>query len=360
MEIESNIIINDIRVLSDFKGISFSKYSKIEVRKSLLSNISKGKIEPACYWCAELISAGHFMDVWEVILYYMGKNIHLGNPKLIIYLESRYNLFKSIIDKGNYTTILQLRNNDTIRKLFAEIICLLSQSKTKHSFEPIKIDPNEDFDITFMSERLKALSTDYLEPFFKPHDAKGIYIAINEFAYSISPETNDMITACYWIEWIIEFECNCKRKKDVHSCERRIYIPVDYTYQKDSIWIIWDAILHYAKNKDNFVQKIISSLFNLFCIKYTTSSCKKRRYLLYLAVGLLIENVPTNIDIVGDKNVLQNVVSQINQIYKQIKKNEESPKTDYLFSNLDDEHKQNTEISIQKLELMDRLLNTNI
>ena len=120
MEIDPNVVdnsslINDIRDISEFKGITFSKCSKLEVRKTLLHNLSKGKIEPSCHWCAELICAGHFMDVWETILFYLGKYIHLGNPKLTIYLESRYNFFKSIIEKGNYTTILQLRNNETIR-----------------------------------------------------------------------------------------------------------------------------------------------------------------------------------------------------------------------------------------------------
>ena len=149
--VNNNILINDIRTESDFKGISFSKYSKVEVRKILLEDMSKGKIEPACHWCAELICAGHFMEVWETVLFYLGKNIHLGNPKLVIYLENRYDFFKSIIENGNHSTILQLRNNNTIRKLFAEIICLLSQSKTKHSFEPIKINLDEDFDISYMS-----------------------------------------------------------------------------------------------------------------------------------------------------------------------------------------------------------------
>jgi hypothetical protein len=354
MEPELNQIdnINDIRDISEFKGITFSKCSKVEVRKTLLQNLSKGKIEPACHWCAELICAGHFIDVWETILFYFGKYIHLGNPKLTIYLESRYNLFKSIIEKGNYTTILQLRNNETIRKLFAEIICLLCQSKTKHSFEPIKINPEEDFDITIMSDRLKAPSNSFLEPFFLPKDPKVYHIAINEFAYCIS--SNETISACYWIEWIIEFETYSKKKKDFFYCERRSLINVDHCYQKDAIWIIWDAISHYGKEKSPFIQRSLSSLQNLFCIKYTTSSCKKRKYLLYFAVGLLIENFEVS-DLQTDKNVLQAVISQINHVYKQIKKNEVSPNMDYLFNNINDEHKNNAEKSMKKLEMMDNI-----
>lgn len=355
MEIDNKTyMINDVRDESDFKGITFSKCSKSEVKKTLLLNLSKGKIEPSCHWTAELICAGHFMDVWETILFYLGKYIHLGNPKLTIYIESRYIIFKSIIENGNYTTILQLRNNENIRKLFAEIICLLCQSKTKHSFEPLKINAEEDFDITFLSDRLKAPSCCYIEPFFLSKDPKGYYIAINEFAYCIST-TKDMMAACYWTEWVIEFEVNSKKKREHNFCEKRPLVPVESCYQKDVIWIIWDAIIHYGKEKDLFVQRILSSLKGLFCIRYSTSSCKKRRYLLYFAIGLLIEKVETNIDLQGDRIILQTVVSQINQVYKQIKKNEEIPKTDQKMPNKDDEHKSNTEKSIKKLEIMDNI-----
>ena len=97
-----NSIINDVRSETNFKGITFSVCSKAEVIKILLDNILKSQIEPACHWCAELVCSGHFMEIWETILFYLGKHIHLGNPKIVIYLKSRYDIFQSIIDNGNY------------------------------------------------------------------------------------------------------------------------------------------------------------------------------------------------------------------------------------------------------------------
>ena len=87
--------INDIRDASDFKGYSFSNYKKTEVKKKLIDSILSQKIEPACYWCAELVCAGHFSEIWEIILYYTSKHIYIGNPKIAIYLDMRYNTFRN-------------------------------------------------------------------------------------------------------------------------------------------------------------------------------------------------------------------------------------------------------------------------
>jgi hypothetical protein len=97
----------------------------------------------------------------------------------------------------------------------------------------------------------------------------------------------------------------------------------------------------------------MQSIHNIFCIKYTTASCKKRRYLLYFAVALLCEPVPTNIELTTNKQMVQIVISKINDIYKQIKKNEESPNTEYLFANLANEN--TFEQSMLKMELVNSL-----
>lgn len=352
-QVDTSTYINDIRMPSDFKGVTFSKYKKTEVRDIFMDQMLKGKIEPACNWCAELICAGHFMDVWEILLHYMGKHIHLGNPKLVIYLEMRYQMFRDIMAQSNYINDLQVRNNEKIRKLFAEIVCTMTLSNKKHSFEPIKINREEEFDMTQMTDRLKAPHVKFVEPIFRKEDPKELYIAVNEFSYHISSEKPNMIQACYWIEWMVEFDLICKKRKEACFCERRKEMPVENKFQKDIIWILWDSILYYGKMKGPYIEKLLTSLLNLFCIKYTTASCKKRRYLLYFCVGLLTEPVSTNIDLISDKTILVSVVEQINQVYKQIKKNEESPGTDYLFSNLDNQN--NFEKSMKKMEALDTM-----
>jgi hypothetical protein len=282
------------------------------------------------------------------VFYFVGKHIHTGNPKIAVYLDKRYTVFRNIMNQGHYTSVLQLRNNPTIRQLFAEVITVITMSNKKPSFEPVRINRTEEFDMTQMSDRLKAPSTEYAcGAFRKRGDPQELFIAVNEFAYQLA--ARNMTMCCYWIEWIIEFDQVCKTQKRPTKCVARDY-PVENKFRTDIIWLIWDAIQATCREKgDSFVSKVMQSVLNLFCIKYTTAAAKKRRYLLYMAVELLTEPVNATTEIVADKTILGSVVSQIDNVYKQIKKNEQGTNTDYLMGS---DKEQNFRKTVQRLEMM--------
>ena len=232
--------INDARSIKQFKGITFSKFKKNDAKKELLNNLVNSKIEQSCYWCAEFVCSGHFIDLWDTIFLFSAKYIHLGNPKLPHYLNLRLNYFKSIVNNGFQENILKIRNHEKTRELFAEIICVLCLSSKKNAFENIKIDKN-DLSMTRIAHKLKADSTKYAQIVFKDEDPKELFIAVNEFAWNISKNKKDSRMACYWIEWILNFETLIKKENKKYSGSRRT-VPVENKYQTDIIWILWDCL----------------------------------------------------------------------------------------------------------------------
>lgn len=350
MNVDSEI--NDVRVMDDFKSISFSKFKKNDVKKELLKSLLSGNIEPACNWSAELICSGHFLELWDTILVFVGKHIHLANPKLCIYIEMRYENFKKCINIGYGDDLLYLRNNPKIRTIFAEVICVLCNSNKKHSFQGIKVN-KEEFDLMSMSHKLKAPSIQYIQQVYKKEDPKELFIPFNEFAYHISDDSNNILQACYWLEWIMEFQNIMKQKKECCICERREKIPVEDKYQMDPIWIIWDLLFYEANYRNKKVTcKILKSILNLYCLKYSPGSKKRRRYLLYFGISLLTDKYDENIEIMHDKDIIDTVIKKINSVYKQIKKNEITPPTDYLMKDINKNDINNT---MKKLDLLNNI-----
>lgn len=343
--------INDIRIPNEFKGITFSEYKKTDVKKELIQNLKKSKIENSCYWSAEFICAGHYADLWDIIIEFFSKYIHIGNPKIITYLELRIQLFKNILQNGYIEMELQMRNNIKIRKLFAEIICVLCEAKKRHEYNEIKIK-SEDFDLTYMTERFQAPDVSYADNIFLKEDPKELFIPANEFAYNISEEGRNSVNACYWMEWFIQFEQICKSRKEKCKCERRIFANVESKFQMEIIWILWDIFLYEATKRNALVQKLVRSALNIFCLKFSTNCHKKRRYIMYFVIEIFTEQFPLDDTIIKDKEKIQSVMDNINIIYKQIKKNEHSPNTEYLYNNL---NASNLQQSIIKLERMNAI-----
>ncbi len=344
----SEFEINDVRTEKQFKSISFSGFKKTEVLKELLNSLMNNKVEPACYWTAELICAGHYIDLWNVYINFVGKNVHLANPKLPLYLDKRIQEFKNIMEGGYVGQELRLRNSDKMRNLFAEICAIVCISNRKPALESIKIKKSEEFDITKMTERFKAPNATFAEHIFRKEDPRELFIAVNELSYNI--HNKDIMRCCYWVEWILEYETICKQKKHKCKCDRRSEIPVNDKDQMDIIWLVWDLILYYASNNSELYQKVITSLLNIYCLRYTSGTVKKRKFIIYFAISMLTEIVNFRYDIIANKKVVKNVKDKVNMIYKEIKKNEISPATDYLFNN--EVGKSNIEKTIEKLDIM--------
>ena len=205
-----------------------------------------------------------------------------------------------------------------------------------------------------MATRLKAPTIGYVKDIFKEDDPKELYIAMNEFAYHLSKESKNSVSACYWLEWILEYETLCKHKKELCLGETRQFAPIQDKFKNDIIWIVWDIILHECSSKNNpLITKIINALLEIFSIKYSSGVKKRRKFLIYFAISVLTDPMDLAIDIIANKKELDTIIKKIGVVYKDVKKNEESLNVDYLFNGVE---RSNLDKTIERLEKMKSIM----
>lgn len=347
--------INDVRTIDEFKNMTFSGYKLSDVKKELINCISNNKLENLCYWACELICSAHFLLLWDIIILYMSKYIHSGNIKLCLYLDLRYSKFRDIINKGYIGNELKMRNSELVRRIFTEIMCVLAFSNKKYEIKRIKVEKT-DYKIENLKGKLKADSLKYVDSIFKDGDPKDLFMALNEFMYHLT-ETKDIISVCYWIEWMLQYELRCKKNKE--SCEG---IPRDYNvddkYNKDIIWLVWDGFEHTMdninlQNNKELINKIFNALLSLFTIRYSTTVKRKRIYILYMVGSILTEKMDYSVNIINNKTKIDTIVNNNGKLFKQIKKSEICKKGKGMLSNTGQWNEGTLEKSLKLLELMD-------
>lgn len=317
--------INDSRLASEFKGKTFSNFKQTDVKHELLNSLIQSKIEPACYWSAEMICSGHFSEIWEIIIHFYSKYIHIANYNVAIYIEMRLTQFKEILYHG-YTAEneLQLRNHNKIRHIFMELVSILCLTKRKYTITHATLKDG-DFDMSNMSDKMHANHLNYGKNVFLEEDPQEMYIAINELAYNISLPVRNAIYGSYWLEWGIEYDRRCRRRKEKCECQRREEIDVHSDFQKNTIWVLWNVLMNESKKRSAYVQKIVHASLTIFCLRFTNSIPQRRKFILHFIITLLCENEVTPVQEIIDekyKQLIASILMKKNVIYQQIKRNE--------------------------------------
>jgi hypothetical protein len=319
------VIVNDDRQINEFAGVSFSLYKRSQVKKSLAESMSKGNIEEANYWAAELACCGCFLELWETIMEFLGRNINTASPKLPVIIEKCFQNFKEVATNEYSTDQLEMRNSARVRKIIAEVVSILCISRKKSKIEYVKIDKDSDFDVLKLSSRLKASSSDFGKKVLKSEDPTEVHVAVNELCYHLSKDSRNALMAQYWVEWLLEFDKLCRKKKERCQCIRRDFAPQEDDAGLDIIFLVWDAILSEAKNRSQkALYTIISSILNLFKMRFSISVKKRRRHLIYMAINLLCEPIDLKIDPLQFQSSLKSILQNLDVIYLQVKKGEVS------------------------------------
>lgn len=336
---------------ADFRTKSYSGYKKADIRKQWIEAILTNNLESTTYWCSDMICSGYFLEIWDTLFFIASKYIYTANPKLPYLLLNRYQQFKTIVLTADNVSWMgreiQLRNHAKMRSIFAEICVIVCLSQKRHPVQEPKI-PQSDFDMTTMAAKMRAKSrgTDVLNRVYRQgDDPPELFLPLLELTYSLYYEHN-WLQSIYWLNWILDFEKMCAKRKDstICKCYNRVeVIPTDTTipqkYATDSIWLIWELIdiilldiqipttsIHQhlyksysptqAKKSASYTQKISEALKSLFCVRYNPAQKRKRRYMLYFVFGMICEPINTEIPFCSSPEAIHSVIEKINNVYK--------------------------------------------
>jgi hypothetical protein len=303
--------IDDLRPVEEFKVYTFSNYKHTDVRKQFQESLCATRIETACYWSAEMLCSGYADEIWDMLLQYYCKYINVGNVKIIILLAKRLEFFRYKM-KSVVHSELEIRNEQSIRELIAELVTILCVSKKRIMLQRVDIK-KESFDILRMNEIVKATSIIFEK---KEEDSIEIVVPVNELYHSMACKNTHQ--SFYWIEWLLEYESRCnKNKHGVLKLERRDQFIKELRFQKHMVWIIWECFTHFIKK-----HALLQSCLDLFLFDYSKSTPKKRIFLLYFVVCLHTESYEINDKIVENLELLNSVKENIGNVYKPIKKHE--------------------------------------
>tara|TARA_Y100001970_G_scaffold207418_1_gene252686 strand:+ start:118 stop:1200 length:1083 start_codon:yes stop_codon:yes gene_type:complete len=318
-------IIIDPRPSEAFKDKTFSDFKKLDVYKKLFKCMETDKIEEACYWCTECIVSGYSQDLFEKLIQFNSKVIHINNPKLPEFLWRRYMTFFSSFDhisKKEKDQLIHLRNTQSVRNCFFDVVTTITNSLKLKRYDKYPKIKDDDFQYTNIQNKLKATMQILPSSIIKFTDPDELKIIMNEFYFHLKNKNGGYEDACYWVAWLIHWEKINKKKKIKFEIEERNINEVNPKYCKDCIWLLWEVIFSECIERPDITKLQIQSLYRFFRHDYTSGKRNSRLPYIYHSIGYLTLPVKYNIPIRKDKNIYLQTQCNINTMFKGKKNNE--------------------------------------
>ena len=339
----------------DYNKITVSGYKKTEIISALDNSITLNNIEESIYWSSELVASAQFNDkIWEKIFIIYGKHINISNPNMPSFILTEYYKYNNIISKYNSspTNELEIRNNQLIRNIIANVITQLTLSQNTDFLNTKNLPKISNSDMSMDCIRQRIMASDmnnlYHNNLVHPNDPIEAKIALNEILFHINrisfndlsrQNTNTRITNSikksifYWIKWLVKAESLMSDKKFIfnsqshNNAHTNSHTNSQNNNNHDWTMIIWNMIfikckIHKNQSLNPFAIRNIKSLYQLFIINYKKSQRNNKIYLLYTALMSLIYHnvidwkIPTIS--INDYTIWVTVCANINSVYKKI------------------------------------------
>jgi hypothetical protein len=318
-ELPLDVLIVDTRRLKDFKLQSFGGYAKSQVLTTFEKSIREEKCNHAIYWALQMLCSGSAEIIWDKLISIAAKTINILNPTIPSYILTRTSDFYKIISQPRYKgeACLTLRNNGDIRVMITEFTVICANSR-RNKLETLPSIKKTDFVIDTFKSRLEAKDTNLSDSYLRENDPSEIRIAANEFAFHLFHKNQNK--ALYWLSWINEWsKLNCKKygKFDVGI---RAQADVDSKYYRLWPWMIWDIIIGLAsKSMDIPMYNEVTSLWNIYKLKFTSSQISRKLPLIIWAAKYLTTPCDWKLKLIEKESILFQEMMNINIFFKSFK-----------------------------------------
>ena len=318
-------LIMDSRPIEEFKDKTFSNFKKKDVINELFKSIEHNKLEEACNWITECIISGYCEEIFEKLVLFNSNNININNPNLPILLSRKH---KTFVNSFNHLTkkdkdkIIHLRNTQSVRNLFFDIIFSLIDSSKEIKFNKHKKLKNEDFQFHNIKNKLKATMHILPSNIIRFTDPDELKIIMNEFYFHLKNENGGYYDACYWVDWLFQWEKISKKNKKKYEIESRDINNINPKYCKDPVWLLWEIIFLEANRRNDNIKNIIQNIYYFFNYNFTPGKKRARIVLIYHCISCLTYKINTNIPIHKNKNLFIQTQCNINIMFKNKKLSE--------------------------------------
>ena len=319
--------IDDSRNTQDFKMKTFSGFKKTDVMNAVLKSIETKKIENACYWASECIVSGYVLALWEKLIVFSSKIVHINNPNLPVYLLRKnkvlFNQVTRIHSKSKENELL-LRNSQMIRNLFFDVISTLTtSSKTKRYDKYPKLNDKEDFDFGNIQKRLFAQMNILPPNMIHFNDPDELRIIMNEIFTLLKNQQFGYDKCIYWVMWLFRWEALHKKKKTPWLVDERNVSGISKKLQANVIWVIWDVIYEEVNHrKDEKIKEQVDALYELYKWNYSIGKRNTRLPLLFNAIGYLTHSIQFKFPVRMNYKIFIQVQCNVNKMFSSKKVHE--------------------------------------
>lgn len=308
------------QIIVDSSKVSFRHFSKSTVFKHLRDSTRKGDFEEACHWATEIDLSDWQVELFDFFFTFSSTYLLTKSPKIAVYLQQKFELFKSIYFDSR-ASVIKLHQNQAWRDLWVECLGVLVLNEKDDDL--LSLSRIELYQLENLIQKVKIHT---IHPWLQTLPESTSRDPVHQFLVRCTSllllhlETKSLQEALTILSCIFEYESYVKREKQKMTCIAR-EIPPRFSdsfasyknatkttgtkkdpCKQDWIWVIWDALELMVTNlhsKRLYEDPVISydllvhtihSLRVFFGLGFHSSSQRKDRLCFLVRAMSIISN----------------------------------------------------------------------